>query len=151
LDEADYYWALIEPLWPDEAVENELERVALATPGQRALYVVTLCLREVDNGGLDQFFSNSSGMHSEEVRKAFRLLEADEHVAAFEKAMKIFPGGRVPADGGEREALLEEIPKKRRKAFFKPFEEELFGEYRIYPFFEKYVDSHPSEFFVDAS
>jgi hypothetical protein len=148
LDEMDFFWALIEPLWPDESVKDELKRIALATPGQRALYVVTLCLREVD-GGLDQFFCNSSGMYASEVRKAFRLLGADEHASAFERALGIFPGGEAPVDHGEREAILEDIPQPRRKAMFEPLEEDLFGEHRIWAYFQKYVDAHPEEFFVD--
>jgi hypothetical protein len=148
LDEGDYFWALIEKVWPDDAA-NELQRLRSATPGQRALYVTTLCIREVGNGGLDQFFSNSSGMYAGHVRKAFRLLGAEEPAEAFEKALKIFPGGRAPVDEGERQSLLDEIPDERRKAFFKPLEEELFGEHRLWPYFQKYVDMHPSEFFVD--
>jgi hypothetical protein len=151
LDEAEFFWALIEPVWPDASVDDELAHIALATPGQRALYIVTLCIREVCNGGLDQFFSNSSGMYADEVRKALRLLKANEHAAAFEKAMKVFPGARVPVDRDDRQSLLEAIPKARRKAIFKPLQEEFFGEERIWPYFQKYVDEHPSEFFADGS
>jgi hypothetical protein len=151
LDEAHCFWALIEPVWPDASVKNELKHIALATPGQRALYVVTLCIREVCNGGLDQFFSNSSGVYAMEVRKALRLLGADEHAAAFDKALKVFPGAHVPVDEGEREALLDAIPKARRQAMFEPLEEVFSGEERIWPYFQRYIDTHPSEFFLDAS
>jgi len=64
LHDGAFFWALIEPVWPDASVEDELSHIALATRGQRALYVVTLCIREICNGGLEQFFSNSSGMYS---------------------------------------------------------------------------------------
>jgi len=151
LDEADYFWAVIEPVWPDASVKNELKHIALATPGQRALYVVTLCIREVCNGGLDQFFSNSSGMYAMEVRRALRLLGADEHAAAFDKALKVFPGAHALVDEGEREALLEAIPRARRQTMFEPPEEVFSGEERIWPYFQRYIDSHASEFFLDAS
>jgi hypothetical protein len=147
LGEAALFWAVIEPLWPDASVIDELAHIKLATPGQRALYVVTLCIREVCNGGLDQFFSNSSGMYSEDVRKSLRLLGAKEHATAFEKALKVFPGERVPVDQEDRQTLLEAIPKARRKAFFKPLEEKFFGEERIWPNFQKYIETHPHEFF----
>lgn len=149
LDEAEFFWALIEPVWPDTSVEDELAHVESATPGQRALYVVTLCIREVCNGGLDQFFRNSSGMYADEVRKGLRLLNAIEHATAFEQALKVFPGAHVPIDQEERQAILESIPKARRKAIFRPLQEEFFGEERIWPYFQKYVDTHPSEFFSD--
>jgi hypothetical protein len=150
LDEAEFFWALIEPVWPDASIEDELAHIALATPGQRALYVVTLCIREVCNGGLDQFFFNSSGMYADEVRKALRLLGANEYAAAFENALKVFPGARVPVDQDDRQNILETIPKACRKAIFKPLQEEFFDEKRIWPYFQKYVDEHPGEFFVDG-
>src|SRR5208282_1452441 len=126
MDEAAFFWAVIEPLWPTAEVDNELKHIALATPGQRALYVVTLFLREVDNGGLDQFFFNSSGMYAAEICKALRLLGADEQAAAFEQALKFFPGSRVPLDQDDRQAVLKDIPKARRRAMFRPLEEELY-------------------------
>jgi hypothetical protein len=148
-DEVDYFWALIEPLWPDTSVEDELAHIALATAGQRALYVVTLFFREVDNGGLDQFFHNSSGMYAAEVSKALHLLGATEHAAAFEKALKIFPDGHAPLDQDERQSLLDDTPVARRRALFEPLEEDLGSEHSIWPYFQSYVDRHPREFFVE--
>jgi hypothetical protein len=150
LHEDDYFWALIEPVWPDASVESELKHIATATPGQRALYVVTLCIREVCNGGFEQFFFNSSGIYAREVRKALRLLAAEQHAAAFEKALEFFPGRQVPVDQELRQELLEAVSKSRRNTFFEPLNEAFYGEERIWPYFQKYVDTHPSEFFVDA-
>src|SRR5262249_32215993 len=136
LDESDYFWALIEPVWPDDpsmSLEDELAHISLATPGQRALYVVTLCIREVCNGGFEQFFCNSSGMYASEVREGLRLLGADEYAAAFEKALKVFPEAEVPLDQEERQSVIEWIPKARRSAFFAPLEEEFYEEHRIWP------------------
>jgi Domain of unknown function (DUF4375) len=149
LDLESYFWALVEPVW-GAAWENEASLLSTATRGQRALYVVTLCIREVCNGGFEQFFHNTSGMYAADVCKALRLIEAEEHSAAFEKALKVFPEGLVPLDQEERQSLLEMIPRWRRKAFFKPLEEEFFEEERIWQCFDKYVDMHPREFFVDA-
>src|SRR5262245_55475021 len=131
--EEDFLWAVIEPLWPDASVEDELEHIAAATPGQRAIYVATVFLREVDNGGLEQFFSNSSGMYAGEVRKALRLLEAHEHAAAFEKALKIFPDSEAPVDRGERESLLDEIPRAHLERLMEPLNQQLCGEQYLQP------------------
>jgi len=149
MDEADFFWALIEPLWPDASVRNELRHIAKATPGQRALYVLTLFMREVDNGGLEQFFFNSSGMYSEEVQKALRLLGAHDQLSAFEAALEIFPDGTVPEDQEERTDLVEAIPKQQRKRFFESLNERLYGEERLWPHFQRYIDAHPEEFFVN--
>ena len=61
----------------------------------------------------------------------------------------VYPGGRVPLDQEERQDVLDWIPKARRRAIFQPLEEEFFGEERIWPYFQEYVDTHPSEFFLD--
>ena len=150
LDDAGLFWALIEPVW-HAGIEYDPELFASATPGQLALYVVTYCIREVCNGGLDQFFYNTGGMHAEDVRKALRLLGADVHAAAFEKALTVFPDASVPVDHAQRQDLLESIPQARRQEVFEPLEKEFFEEERFWPYFRKYVELHPNEFFVDAS
>jgi len=148
MDDASLFWAVIEPMWHADVDEDV--RMELATPGQRALYSITVCFREVSNGGFDQFFYNTSGMHADEIRKALRVLGANEHAQAFENSLKAFPRSRVPVDMDERRALLESIPKNRRLAVFEPEEELFFNEEGIWPYFRQYVEKHESEFFSDA-
>ena len=81
--------------------------------------------------------------------RGYALLNAVEHATAFEQALKVFPSARVPIDQEERQDILESIPRARIKAIFQPLEEEFFEEERIWPYFQKYVDTHPSEFFSD--
>ncbi len=47
LDDEALSWAVIEPVWPDAGVKDELAHVGKATVGQRAFYVTTLFAREV--------------------------------------------------------------------------------------------------------
>ena len=149
LDDSHLFWAVIEPVWPDASVDDELKHIASATPGQRAIYVATLFIREVDNGGLAQFFSNSSGMYTEELLKGLRLLGADQYASVVEQASRIFPEGKVPIDREERANLMRAIPKGELKQVLEPLEDELFGEERLWPFFRKYIELHPQEFFVE--
>jgi hypothetical protein len=134
---------------PDASVDYELNHIASATPGQRAIYLATLFIREVDNGGLAQFFSNSSGMYTEELLNGLRLLGANQHASVVEQASRIFPEGKVPIDREERANFMRTIPKGKLKQVLEPFEEELFGEERLWPFFRKYIELHPQEFFVE--
>jgi hypothetical protein len=62
--------------------------------------------------------------------------------------MEVFPQARVPRDHDERRELLESIPKS--KAILAPLDDVFFGEERIWPYFRKYVDAHPPEFFLDV-
>src|SRR4051812_1516732 len=104
----DLLWAVMEPVWPDASVRDELQHIAPATPGQRAVYVATLFIREVDNGGLHQFFFNSSGQYAEEVVRGLRLLGLDEEGDLLERSFSIFPQGRVPHDWRDRRRLLDQ-------------------------------------------
>src|SRR5215467_6304043 len=78
LTDEELFWAVIEPIWPNTEVElpDELARITQCTPGQRAIYATTLFAREIDNGGIAQFFRNSSGMYATQVEEGFRLLGA---------------------------------------------------------------------------
>jgi len=149
MDDAALFWALIEPVWPHASVADadELRHIAAATPGQRALYVTTLFAREVDNGGLEQFFHNSSGLYAQSVREAFILLEAKEHQIAYESAISLFPGGKAPIDQARRIRAMKAIPN--RNDVFHRLDEQLEDERRLWPFFRRYVEKHPEEFFKD--
>jgi hypothetical protein len=144
MDDGSLFWALIEPIWPDTEVD-ELQRIAQGTPGQRAFYATTLFMRETDNGGVEQFFYNSSGMYLQFVLEGFRVLEAFNHLGALHEAMSLFPEGIVPLDRDDRIRAVEKIPKDR----FEPMNGKLYGEERLWPIFRKYLKEHPEEFFKD--
>ncbi len=148
MDDASLFWAVIEPMWHADVDEDV--RMELATPGQRALYAITVCFREVPNGGIDQFFYNTGGMHADGIRNALRILGANKHAHAFEHALRVFPRSVVPVDVDERRALLKSIAKKRRLAVFEPEEEIFSNEENIWPFFRQYFERHQSEFFLDS-
>jgi hypothetical protein len=148
MDDASLFWALIERMW--HADVDEHVRMRLATPGQRALYTITWCFREVANGGFNQFFYNTGGNHTDVIRNALRELGADEHADAFETALTAFPRSNVPVEVEVRRALLESIPKNRRLAVFEPVEKTFFNEENIWPFFREYVEKHENEFFSDS-
>ncbi len=153
LDEEALFWAVIEPIWPDNSIKDELEHISQGTPGQRALYATTLFMREVDNGGLEQFFWNSSGLYSEEVLKGFQQLGMDHHAELVKKAFSFFPDGKVPIDWERRRDYLEskgfDSAVDQVKDFLAPLNEELYGEEKLYPYFKRYIESHNKEFFLD--
>jgi hypothetical protein len=150
LSDEELFWAVIEPIWPasEDDTKDELKHISDGTPGQRAIYTTTLFIREVNNGGLHQFFSNSSGIYAKEVLKGFELLGVDKHACILKKAFEFFPDGKVPLDRELRQSCLQKR-KNDIKTFFDPLDDELFGEERLYPYFRKYIDSHPHDFFND--
>ncbi|PKP59576.1 MAG: hypothetical protein CVT88_05120 [Candidatus Altiarchaeales archaeon HGW-Altiarchaeales-1] len=153
LSDGDMIAAVILPIWPSGIEEDELDRISQGTPGQRALYCITLFMREVNNGGIEQFLRNSSGMYINEVLKGLDLVGARKDLEIVKEALKIFPDGEVPIDWDERDEMLDEQLEKLGIAeieYFDKFNEKLFGEERFYPLFIEYIKKHEDEFFYDA-
>jgi hypothetical protein len=151
MSDEELFWAVIEPIWPDSEVHDELKRIEHGTPGQRALYTTTLFAREVDNGGLAQFLSNSCGMYAKYVKEGLRLLGADALLTIFLEALRLFPEGDVPVDLEARRKLINGFLSSNEKIFEK-LDEKLYQngsvEEQLYPYFKKYIAEHPSEFFT---
>lgn len=64
--------------------------------------------REVNNGGLDQFFRNSSGQYAVETLKALETIGAMSMAEIARTATDlVFPDGNVPADQEARDKLLD--------------------------------------------
>jgi len=61
---------------------------------------------EVKNGGLHQYLTNSSGDRAEGVKAYLSELGATELRAMFDEISAFFPGGVIPKDRVEREAVL---------------------------------------------
>lgn len=151
LEGDDFLWAVIEPTWPDSSVHDELHHIAAATPGQRAIYTVTIFMRELDNGGLEQFYFNSSGIYAQAVLEGLRLLGADGDADIFQRSFAVFPNGQVPEDWRDRRAALSAIGRDELRHHFVPLEDQLYGEERLTPYFHAYIEKHPEEFFLESA
>jgi hypothetical protein len=158
LDDEAIFWTVIEPIWPATEADDTLEHISEGTPGQRALYATTLFMREVDNGGLEQFFWNGGGIYSIEVLKGFQLLGMNLNAELVKKAFSFFPNSQVPLDWVERQRYL--LSKgynlsrgshqvDQAKAFFEPINEQLYGEEKLFPYYKKYIEAHSEEFFLN--
>jgi len=144
-------WAVVEPLWPDGSRLDKIEHVSQGTAGQQAIYYTMLFAREVDNGGLRQFFSNSAGDYWPAVEKGLDMLAAEEHLAALETVLRHFPGGQPPRQRSDRqmmissfsEADIDDVTKAEERMYW------LGGfERRLVPFWKGYIDRNPAEFFL---
>lgn len=98
-------------LWPDmlDIVFQDSPRRArpeLLAPAARTLYHVGCFQGEVINGGISQFFSNSSGNSAHESLTALRHIGASLCVQILEKALTLFPNGAAPVDRRKRCDIL---------------------------------------------
>ncbi len=64
---------------------------------------------EINNGGFDQFFFNSSGDNTLRITQALKLIGASHTAEILEKAASKFPEGLVPTDRDMRQEILEVI------------------------------------------
>jgi hypothetical protein len=152
LDDEDVWWAVVDPIWPTVETEDELALLDQGTKGQQAIYATMLYAQEVDNGGLKQFFGNSSGMLWEHVRSGL-LLGAQEHLDLIAAAIEIFLRGVPSAEQSERRQALQALTQDQRDLWRA-------GEKRIYarggffadlrPSWMQYIEAHPEEFFVQS-
>jgi hypothetical protein len=149
LRDEDVCWAVVDPIWPTEKTDDELALIGQGTQGQQTIYVTMLYAQEVDNGGLAQFFGNSSGMLWREVKT--QLLDSQEQTEVLTTAIAAFPKGSPSAERSERQETLRALTKEQRSLWRA-------GEDRIYrlggffgtlkPFWTRYIESHPEDFFL---
>jgi Domain of unknown function (DUF4375) len=79
-------------------IRGQIERVPQT---YRAVLVLSLLEFEILNGGLGQFFSNSSGAFAEYAARAFRDLGEDGSADAMEQAIALF-GSPYPVSTEDR-------------------------------------------------
>jgi hypothetical protein len=136
--------------WGPTGTEKDKAYVAQGTPGQRALFVMTLFARLVDNGGLESFFK-SAPFYSLEVKDALSLLEFPEMQQRFAEALDIVTKGLpAPQDkqsGRNMVSVLTEQEVGRLMQITKRLYDGSGVESRLFPYFKKYVDAHPEDFF----
>jgi hypothetical protein len=107
-----------------EELEAEYERVAqrvsdapdvnaaltALSPGQRALVVLLYVDATINNGGFAALFYIPPGEAWREALGAAELIEADGHAALLRRVGALCPGGEMPKDHDERNAILESMP-----------------------------------------
>ena len=101
---------IIAPIWSIVNLKSKADynsSLAKLSHGQRLIFAISLYGAEVDNGGHDQFYFNSSGMVWEDAQEGFTeigVTEAANIIAESAKRM----GGRPSFDVKERRRVLEE-------------------------------------------
>lgn len=84
------------------------------------LFAADFCFSEICNGGLYQFFWNSSGVLAPEAHAGFIALGLPKTAKLLAKAMKFF-GPEYPRDRAERQALLPDGPEETQEEW-NPFD-----------------------------
>lgn len=84
------------------------EQYKQLSAGQRALHAVKWYKSEVDNGGIDQFFHNSTGVVAPEALAGLKLFGATVKHDRLKTIMAAFPGGSPNRDNAARRKQMKE-------------------------------------------
>ena len=68
--------------------------------------------REINNGGFDQYFHNTSGGYANDTIATLTLIGATKTAKILESAIEMFPDNNVPTDKWLRNDILESIRDK---------------------------------------
>ncbi|MEX0700894.1 MAG: DUF4375 domain-containing protein [Planctomycetales bacterium] len=108
----------------ERTIEQEVEHIFLTLPiesaldeagygaldeSERHIWDVVRFQTEIENGGLHQFFGNSSGNHTGQTLDALRAISAVESSAVLEKACMLFPGGMPSSDWEQRDQQMQSM------------------------------------------
>jgi hypothetical protein len=69
---------------------NDYTTVTSWNEGQQAMYIIGLLEAEVNNGGFNQFYYNSSGQYAKLLPDALKLIGANNYAELMERANMIF-------------------------------------------------------------
>ncbi len=85
---------------------DEMEKL---TEQQKQFYYNQCLEREVNNGGFNQYFYNSSGNFAHLTVLSLRIINANTTADILQKAINQFPNKEVPRNRTERQVILEQI------------------------------------------
>ncbi len=92
----------------DDFTSGFREIEELSNP-QKTFHYIQELLREVDNGGFNQYFINYSGDYAMDTVEALNAIGAYKTAILVQAAIDQFPGSDVPQDRDERVELVEKI------------------------------------------
>jgi len=79
------------------------------TEPQKLFYLNQNLEREINNGGFNQYFCNSSGDNAHETILSLKAIGADKTADILQKAIDQFPDKKVPKDRDERTEIVGQI------------------------------------------
>lgn len=119
-------------------IDNLLAPIFIKRPDSLSQPEKTICYiedleREVNNGGFDQYFVNSSGDNALETVDALRQVKSVKFLKILETAIHQFPDAKPPRDRDARLEIMEGIEDKTEPIWnalddeFYRYEEDIYG------------------------
>lgn len=108
-DETGSVLKIQEILWKKTELYNNFENLNKA---EKTFLFVEMLEAEINNGGFDQYFFNSSGNYAAETLEALKKIGAFKTAQIVEEAYSYFPENPIPKDNEKRQELLENIDEQ---------------------------------------
>lgn len=102
--ETDVVLKIGEIIW--RKTEKSDDSFSNLTEVERVFIYVDMLEGQVNNGGFDQFFFNSSGDYAHEILTAYKQIKAYRTVELIEKAIDLFPSLPIPKDTEARRQIM---------------------------------------------
>ena len=116
------------------------------TEPERVLFSVWGAVGQIENGGFDQFFYNSSGSFAREAASGLEAIGAIEKAAVVKRALALFPDSLPPRDRDERIAVLDSISETGDEDVFDSLNEEFYAiPENVDALLAAYIESHDGE------
>lgn len=112
MDVGEAYWALVEPIWERISIyrgaQGFLRQYTAADSTARSLFAAHWFRSEVSNGGLEQFFFNSTGVLAPEAVRSLRRIGMPKTADVASRAMRLF-GRAYPRHRARRQRALARL------------------------------------------
>lgn len=144
-------WPIIEPVWwqvdiHDNTEDYELSMLQFSLP-QRLMYALQWYRSEVNNGGHQQFYYNSTGRVWPDVLRALVAIDAPNMLGLFKKSLEML-GDKPSLDRDERCEMLD-----RLKPNFSSLDEQfpsLEENEGLDELIMQYMQNHPKDFYFEG-
>lgn len=92
INDDDLIQSIMDNIWEkmNKKMSNEYKVIKSLSKERQAIYVVWLVEAEVNNGGFNQFYFNSSGQFADQMEESFVLIQAPGFAEIANKANKIY-------------------------------------------------------------
>jgi hypothetical protein len=110
----------------DGRYEDEAEIVSKLPSGIRALYVTWGVEAEVNNGGFNQYYWNSSGQFAEEAVAAFEFFSAPNHAGLMREANRIRAEEKAEIEKFQDKGTIEAFSESHDVSKLGPLDERFY-------------------------
>lgn len=107
-DETEIIIQIGEILWDKSKNDKDFESL---NEYEKNVLFIEMLEGEVNNGGFDQYFFNSSGEFAHETLNALESINAPKMAELLNQAINIFPNLPIPKDTETRRELMEDLPE----------------------------------------